>query len=191
MLLAAGQPVVLQGGERMPIKYGITAMDLFGLLDLDLAGLSLNQVQAGFDTHGFALIHQPDHFSIADSLVGYREDPATATGGSLELLTAHEGAHLLVSGFVHPPTESRAWEALRLAGETDVLTVKGLEGELICRSVGPASQPVSAMARPNGRSCIPGITAAMTPTLSGPTTRTEGQAPRSPVESRPSGDALR
>ena len=130
VLLAAGQPVVLQGGERMPIKYGITAMDLFGLLDLDLAGLSLNQVQAGFDTHGFALIHQPDHFSIADSLVGYREDlgkrPPVA---SLELLwTAHEGAHLLVSGFVHPPTESRAWEALRLAGETDVLTVKGLEG---------------------------------------------------------------
>ena len=33
-----------------------------------------------------------------------------------------------MSGFVHPPTESRAWEALKLAGETDLLTVKGLEG---------------------------------------------------------------
>ena len=29
---------------------------------------------------------------------------------------------------MHPPTESRAWEALRLAGETNLLTVKGLEG---------------------------------------------------------------
>jgi anthranilate phosphoribosyltransferase len=42
--------------------------------------------------------------------------------------TAHQGEHLLVSGFVHPPTEARAWEALRLAGETNVFTVKGLEG---------------------------------------------------------------
>ena len=33
-----------------------------------------------------------------------------------------------MSGFVHPPTEARAWEALKQAGETDVLTVKGLEG---------------------------------------------------------------
>ena len=48
---------------------------------------------------------------------------------SLELLwTPHQGEHLLVSGFVHPPTESRAWEALSAAGETDVLMVKGLEG---------------------------------------------------------------
>jgi anthranilate phosphoribosyltransferase len=48
---------------------------------------------------------------------------------SLELLwTPHQGDHLLVSGFVHPPTETRAWEALAAAGETDLLTVKGLEG---------------------------------------------------------------
>jgi len=33
-----------------------------------------------------------------------------------------------VSGFVHPPTEARAWAALQLAGETNVFTVKGLEG---------------------------------------------------------------
>jgi anthranilate phosphoribosyltransferase len=130
VLLACGQPVVLQGGDRMPIKYGITAIDLFRLLDLNLGGLPIDTVQEGFNTHGFALIHQPDHFSIAETLIDYREQlgkrPPVA---SLELLwTAHEGAHLLVSGFVHPPTESRAWEALRLAGETDVLTVKGLEG---------------------------------------------------------------
>jgi anthranilate phosphoribosyltransferase len=29
---------------------------------------------------------------------------------------------------VHPPTEKRAWEALSAAGESEVLTVKGLEG---------------------------------------------------------------
>ena len=130
VLVACGQPVVLQGGDRMPIKYGITALDLFRLLDLNLGGLPLSAVQEGFNTHGFALIHQPDHFAIAETLIDYREQlgkrPPVA---SLELLwTAHQGDHLLVSGFVHPPTESRAWEALRLAGETDLLTVKGLEG---------------------------------------------------------------
>ena len=130
VLLACGQPVVLQGGDRMPIKYGVTAIDLFRTLGLDLAGLSLATVQDGFEQTGFALIHQPDHFAIAESLIGYREElgkrPPVA---SLELLwTPHKGNHLLVSGFVHPPTESRAWEALKLAGETDLLTVKGLEG---------------------------------------------------------------
>ena len=130
VLVACGQPVVLQGGDRMPIKYGITALDLFRLLDLNLGGLPLSTVQDGFNNHGFALIHQPDHFRMAESLIDYREQlgkrPPVA---SLELLwTAHQGAHLLVSGFVHPPTESRAWEALRLAGETNLLTVKGLEG---------------------------------------------------------------
>ena len=130
VLVACGQPVVLQGGDRMPIKYGITALELFRLLGLNLGGLPLSSVQEGFNTHGFALIHQPDHFAIAETLIDYREQlgkrPPVA---SLELLwTAHQGDHLLVSGFVHPPTESRAWEALRLAGETDLLTVKGLEG---------------------------------------------------------------
>ena len=129
-LLACGQPVVLQGADRMPIKYGVTAIDLFRSLDLDLGGLSLETVQDGFHRHGFALTHQPDHFPIADTLITYREElgkrPPVA---SLELLwTPHQGQHLLVSGFVHPPTESRAWEALKLAGETDLLTVKGLEG---------------------------------------------------------------
>ncbi len=130
VLLACGQPVVLQGGDRMPIKYGVTAVDLFRLLDLDLTGLPISAVADGFQQNGFALIHQPDHFPIAETLIGYREElgkrPPVA---SLELLwTPHQGDHLLVSGFVHPPTEARAWEALKQAGETDVLTVKGLEG---------------------------------------------------------------
>lgn len=130
VLLACGQPVVLQGSNRMPPKYGVTAVDLFNILELNLSGLSLNSVQQGFNHHGFALIHQPDHFPIAEGLISYREElgkrPPVA---SLELMwTPHQGDHLLVSGFVHPPTESRAWEALKLAGETNLLTVKGLEG---------------------------------------------------------------
>ncbi len=130
VLAAAGVPVVLQGGARMPVKYGVTAMELFAALGLDLGALPLPALQRGLERHQLALIHQPDHFPLADSLNQVREDlgkrPPVA---SLELLwTAHRGPHLLVSGFVHPPTEARAWKALQLCGETDLFTVKGLEG---------------------------------------------------------------
>jgi len=130
VLAAAGVPVVLSGGDRMPVKYGVTSQELFALLGLPLRGLSIGQVQEGLDRHGVALVHQPEHLPFAEVLVPYREElgkrPPVA---SVELLwTPHQGRHLLVSGFVHPPTETRAWEALRLAGESDLVTVKGLEG---------------------------------------------------------------
>ncbi len=130
VLLSVGQPVVLQAGGRMPVKYGITAAELFEALGLQLADLPLEAVQSGFNSHGLALVHQPTHFPLAEHLIPHRDDlgkrPPIA---SAELLwTAHDGDHLLVSGFVHPPTESRAWEALILAGEHDVITVKGQEG---------------------------------------------------------------
>ena len=101
-LAAAGLPVILHGGDSMPVKYG----------------------------WGLAVTHQPDHFQAAEKLVPVRDAigkrPPVA---SLELLwTPHRGEHLLVSGFVHPPTETRAWQALQQAGENDLLTVKGLEG---------------------------------------------------------------
>ena len=130
LLAACGYAVVLQGGERMPVKYGVTPQELFAGLGLSLSGLSIQQVQDGLDRFGLALMHQPDHFPIAQSLIPYREDlgkrPPVA---SLELLwSCLASPHLLVSGFVHPPTETRAWQTLRLAGERDVMTVKGLEG---------------------------------------------------------------
>ncbi len=130
VLLSTGQPIVLQGGRRMPVKYGVTAEELFKALGLELKDLTMDQVEAGFQQHGLALIYQPDHFPLAESLISYRDEigkrPPLA---SLELLwTAHQGEHLLVSGFVHPPTENRAWKALELAGEKSLITVKGLEG---------------------------------------------------------------
>lgn len=130
VLAAAGIPVVLQGAGRMPVKYGVTAMELFRGLGLNLLGLDLGSVQLGLDQHGLALLHQPEHFPLAEALNQYREElgkrPPVA---SLELLwTAHRGDHLMVSGFVHPPTEARAWKSLLLCGETDLITVKGLEG---------------------------------------------------------------
>lgn len=129
-LAAAGIPVVLHGGNPMPVKYGITLAELFAALGIEWRGLPLTAVQERLDSHGLALTHQPDHFQAAERLVLIRDligkRPPVA---SLELLwTPHQGQRLLVSGFVHPPTEARAWEALAAAGETDLLTVKGLEG---------------------------------------------------------------
>ncbi len=130
ILLSTGQPVVLHGGKRMPIKYGITTAELFNALDLQLTGLAIHELQTYFNDNGLALIYQPDHFVLAENLTNYRDElgkrPPLA---SMELIwTAHQGEHLLISGFVHPPTEERAWKALKLIGEKDLISVKGLEG---------------------------------------------------------------
>ena len=130
VLSASAVPVVLHGGEPMPVKYGATLAELFAALGVEWRGLELAAVQRRLDQHGLALTHQPEHFAAAERLVRVRAEigkrPPVA---SLELLwTPHQGDHLLVSGFVHPPTEARGWEALTAAGETDVLMVKGLEG---------------------------------------------------------------
>jgi anthranilate phosphoribosyltransferase len=130
LLASAGVPVVLHGGDPMPVKYGVTLAELFSAIGIEWRALPLPVLQQRLDQHNLALTHQPDHFPAAERLVAARDEigkrPPVA---SLELLwTPHQGDHLLISGFVHPPTEKRAWEALELAGESDVLTVKGLEG---------------------------------------------------------------
>ena len=130
VLATAGHPVILHGGRRMPIKYGITPMELFQYVGIDFSGLTIAAVQDCLDQETLALTHQPLHFPAAEALVEIRDElgkrPPVA---SLELLwSPHKGAHLLVSGFVHPPTESRAWAALAEYGERNVVTVKGLEG---------------------------------------------------------------
>ena len=130
VLAAQGVPVVLHGGGPMPVKYGVTLADLFAALGIEWRDLELPAVQERLTTHGLALTHQPRHFPLAERLLPVRDAigkrPPVA---SLELLwTPHQGEHLLISGFVHPPTESRAWEALAAADEHEVLTVKGLEG---------------------------------------------------------------
>ena len=132
VLASTGLPVILHGGDPMPVKYGVTLAELFAALGIDWSGHSLPALQERLNRHNLALTHQPDHFPLAQRLLPVRDEigkrPPVA---SLELLwTPHGGEHLLVSGFVHPPTEKRAWEALTDAGETDVLTVKGLEGSV-------------------------------------------------------------
>ncbi len=132
VLASAGVPVVLHGGAPMPVKFGVTLAELFGCLGVEWRGLTLAEVQDRLDRHNLALTHQPDHFAAAERLLPARDEigkrPPVA---SLELLwTPHRGEHVLVSGFVHPPTEKRAWQALAAADERDLVTVKGLEGSV-------------------------------------------------------------
>ncbi len=163
VLAAANIPVLLQGAGRMPVKYGVTAAELFASLGLVLTGRSLEWLQCSLDRCNLALVHQPDHFPAAEQLIPYRDEigkrPPLA---SLELMwTAHHGPHLLVSGFVHPPTEARAWAALKLAGETNVFTVKGLEGSTdlpisracVTGRVHPHQQPERLVLHPRDHGC--------------------------------------
>ena len=160
-LVAAGEMVVLSGGNPMPVKWGITLAELFSVLGLDWRHLSLLQVQQMLLEQGLALCHQPQLFPAAERLLPVRDQigkrPPVA---SLELLwTPHCGEHLLVSGYVHPPTEARAWAALELAGEKNVITIKGLEGStdlplgracIVSRSLGGERQRLILHPRDHG-----------------------------------------
>ncbi|MFM7413533.1 MAG: hypothetical protein ACKO6E_10045 [Planctomycetota bacterium] len=59
LLAAAGVDVVLQGGDPMPVKYGLSQAEALAALDLNLRGLGWAQVQRLFAQHGLALLHQP------------------------------------------------------------------------------------------------------------------------------------
>jgi anthranilate phosphoribosyltransferase len=130
LLAAAGLKVVLQGGDPMPVKYGLTLAEALAALDLELGQLPWTGVQELFDRHGLALLHQPLHFPAAQRLVPLRvaigKRPPIAT---LELLWCCAGpAALQVSGFVHAPTETLSHAALEAVGVMEGITVKGLEG---------------------------------------------------------------
>ncbi|HIK44105.1 MAG TPA: hypothetical protein IGR64_04370, partial [Leptolyngbyaceae cyanobacterium M65_K2018_010] len=130
LLAASGVPVILHGGDRMPTKEGLPFMDIWRHWQLPLAQLSLNQARTLLQTTHFGFIYLPQHFPQAAALVPYRQDigkrPPLAT---LELLWCPYGgpAHV-VSGFVHPPTETLAQATFALQGQSLFTTIKGLEG---------------------------------------------------------------
>ena len=107
-------------------QYGVTTLELFKALGLDLSGLHLRSVEEGFKRHGFALIHQPN--------VSRRRKPGrlsgrtrASSGGKRIAVDSSSGSTMLSAvSFIHQPKV--AWDALRQAGETDLVTVKGLEG---------------------------------------------------------------
>ncbi len=130
ILAAADVPVIMHGGECMPTKYGIPLIEIWQHLGIDLTGLSLTQNEKLLAETGLSFIYLPQHFPQAHALVPYREQigkrPPFATLELIWLPVAGD-AHL-VSGFVHPPTETRFQETFSLRKVKHYTTVKGLEG---------------------------------------------------------------
>ncbi|HEY9639577.1 MAG TPA: anthranilate phosphoribosyltransferase family protein [Coleofasciculaceae cyanobacterium] len=130
ILAAAGCPVVLHGGRRMPTKEGLPLVEIWQQLGVDWTRLSLEQVQQVFSQTLLGFVYLPTHFPLAEAMVTYREQlgkrPPFAT---VELFWCpYQGDALVVSGFVHPPTEEMARVAAELRGTQQFMTVKGLEG---------------------------------------------------------------
>jgi anthranilate phosphoribosyltransferase len=131
ILAAAGVPVIMHGGDIMPTKHGVPLIEIWQGLGVDWTHLSLAQNQSIFDATGMGFIYLPQHFPLAADLVPYRDQIGKRTPFStVELIWCpYAGDAHLVSGFVHPPTETIFREALELRGTPKTFTtVKGLEG---------------------------------------------------------------
>ncbi|PZO40775.1 MAG: hypothetical protein DCF19_10705 [Pseudanabaena frigida] len=132
VLAAAGIPVLMHGGDRMPTKEGLPFIEIWLALGLDWQDLAIAQVQQNLEQHHLGFVYLPKHFPLAQSLVPYREQigkrPPFAT---LELMwSPYVGNQFIVSGFVHPPTETNIREAFAMHGITEFATVKGWEGSV-------------------------------------------------------------
>jgi anthranilate phosphoribosyltransferase len=130
LLAAADCPVILHGGDRMPTKHGVPLVELWQGLGVDWTTLSLAQLQEVLAQTGLGLVYLPHHFPQAHALVPYRDQigkrPPFATA---ELFWCpYEGDALVISGYVHPPTEELAIKTFALRGVPSFITVKGLEG---------------------------------------------------------------
>ncbi|MBE9126063.1 MULTISPECIES: anthranilate phosphoribosyltransferase family protein [unclassified Coleofasciculus] len=130
ILAAAGVSVVMHGGDCMPTKYGIPAIEIWQGLGVNFRKLSLEQVQQLLQKTGLGFIYLPQHFPQAQSLVPYRDQigkrPPIAT---VELIwSPYRGDAHIVAGYVHPPTETLFRETLGMRGSTYFTLVKGLEG---------------------------------------------------------------
>lgn len=130
ILAAAGCPIISHGGDRMGTKYGIPLSQIWQELGVDWTSLELNQVQQIFEQIHIAFLYTPTLFPLAAGLVDYRNQigkrPPLAT---IELIwKPYQGDALVVPGFVHPPTENMAQEALTRHSTQRFIMVKGLEG---------------------------------------------------------------
>jgi anthranilate phosphoribosyltransferase len=130
LLAAAGQPVIMHGGDRLPTKYGLPLIDIWQGLGVDWTALPLTKTQQVFAQTGIGFIYLPQHFPLTTSIWEYRAQlgkrPPLAT---MELIWCpYAGDAHVIAGFVHPPTEGMFQIALELRKVTKFTLVKGLEG---------------------------------------------------------------
>lgn len=132
VLAAAGIPVLMHGGDRMPTKEGLPFIEIWQALGLNWQNLEIAQVQQNLEIHNLGFVYLPKHFPLAQTLVPYRDQigkrPPFAT---LELMwSPYQGSQSIVSGFVHPPTETNIRDAFASHDITEFTTVKGWEGSV-------------------------------------------------------------
>jgi anthranilate phosphoribosyltransferase len=130
LLAAAGQPVVMHGGDRYPTKYGLPLIEVWQGLGIDWTGLSLAKTQQIFEQTDIGFIYTPAHFPETNTIWEYRDQlgkrPPFAT---MELIwQPYTGESHVIAGFVHPPTEEMFQEAFQLKKVTNFTFIKGLEG---------------------------------------------------------------
>jgi anthranilate phosphoribosyltransferase len=116
----------------MPTKEGLPFIEIWQALGLNWQNQTIEQVQSNLETQNLGFVYLPKHFPLAQGLVPYREQigkrPPFAT---LELMwSPYQGKQFIVSGFVHPPTETNIREAFAQHGITEFATVKGWEGSV-------------------------------------------------------------
>lgn len=149
ILTAAGVPVIMHGGDRMPTKQGVPFIDIWRGLDLPLHHMALPQAQQLFERTGFGFIYIPQHFPAANAITPYRDQigkrPPFAT---IELMwSPYDGDAHIVTGFVHPPTEEMARATYTLRGNHFYTMVKGLEGSC---DIPRARTAIIALGKPDG-----------------------------------------
>lgn len=132
LLAAAGVPVLLHGGDRLPTKYGLPLVELWQALGVDWrsAAPTLEAVAGHLQQHNIGFVYLPQHFPLAQALFELRAEigkrPPLAT---LELIwSPYRGDSHRCCGFVHPPTEGVVRETFALHGIPQFTTIKGLEG---------------------------------------------------------------
>ncbi|AFZ25762.1 anthranilate phosphoribosyltransferase [Cylindrospermum stagnale PCC 7417] len=130
LLAAAGQPVVMHGGDRLPTKYGLPLIEIWQGLGVDWTALTLAKTQQVFEQTKIGFVYPPKHFPLTNTLWEYRDQlgkrPPLAT---MELIWCpYAGDAQMIAGFVHPPTEAMFQVALELHKVTKFTFVKGLEG---------------------------------------------------------------
>ncbi|MFN7203877.1 MAG: anthranilate phosphoribosyltransferase family protein [Aphanizomenon sp.] len=130
LLAAAGQAVIMHGGNRLPTKYGLPLIEIWQGLGINWTSLSLEQTQQVFEETGIGFIYTTKHFPLNETLWEYREQlgkrPPLAT---MELIWCpYAGDAHIIAGFVHPPTEIMFQVALGLREVKKYTFIKGLEG---------------------------------------------------------------
>ncbi len=130
LLAAAGQPVIMHGGDRFPTKYGLPLIEIWQRLGVDWTTLALPKVQEVFEQTGVGFVYTPKLFPLTQTIWEYRDQlgkrPPLAT---MELIWCpYVGNVHLITGFVHPPTEAMFQTALGLRSVTKFTFIKGLEG---------------------------------------------------------------